>query len=233
MDSKNTPQPPRSNKYGLRFEDLSPEDREFFRPFWEEPAPHPNFVVGEKRMVGARVRMATGLSFTLLIASALVTVMLAISGFFLVAGATAILVGLSVFLLVAIRRRLFASLRLPGVPPPAKNKKARWFWLPHILVILSLVSLIASFSVIPSIFADPNPLVTRAWGILFAELGMFGLLVAALAYGLVALAAYSPHDDDERIMRPTDFAEQVLERDLRKNEGDSLYDSDWIRGKKQ
>ncbi|MBM7052057.1 hypothetical protein [Rothia sp. ZJ1223] len=226
-----TPQPPR--KYGLRFEELSAEDREFFRPFWEEPAPHPNFVVEEQRLVNARVRMATGLSFTLLMVSALVTALLALSGFFFTAGATAIAVGISLFLIIAVRRRLFKSLRLPGAPPPAKNAKARWFWLPHLLVIASVFSLITSFALVPTVFADPNPLVTRAWGIFFAELGMFGLLIAALAYGLIALAAFSPHDDDERIMRPTDFAEQLLERDLRKSEGDDFYDSDWITGKKR
>lgn len=232
MVASNNQQPP-ERKFGLRFEDLTDEDREYFKPFWEEPAPHPNFVVEEQGTVDARVRMSTGLSFTLFTLSLLITVMLAASGYFFAAGVAAILVGASIFLLVAVRRRLFASLRLPGAPTPAKNKKARWFWLPHCLVAISVLSLVASFTVVPTIFAHPDPLIQRAWVIFFAEVGMFGLLVAALAYGLIALAAFSPHDDDERIMRPTDFAEQLLERDLRKSEGDDFYDSDWITGKKR
>lgn len=230
-DANANPRP--ATKYGLRYEDLSDEDREFFRPFWQEPEPHPNFVVHDENLVRARVRMATGLSFTLVLVGILLTLALAASQLPLLAGASVVIAGLGLFGLVAVRRRLFAWLRVPGSPPPTRNKKARWFWLPHTIVIISVLCMVASFAVVPQFVTHLDELHQRAWSIFFAELGFFGLLVAALMYGLIALAAYSKHDDDERIMRPTDYAEQMLEKDLRKRSGDDFYDSDWITGKRR
>lgn len=115
--------------------------------------------------------------------------------------------------------------------------KNRWYWLPHSLTLLALALGLVSFLIIPGVYSDVSAELRRNYVIMWAELAMFFLLLAALLYGIFALAAWSDHDDidDDRLIRPTDYAErlwaQEIEQNRDKGPGD-LYDSSWISGKK-
>ncbi|ORC16510.1 MULTISPECIES: hypothetical protein [Rothia] len=123
--------------------------------------------------------------------------------------------------------------------PTAQVKKplSRWFWLPHSLTLVAVLLGVASFLVIPHIYADAPHDLRRNYVIMWAELAFFFLLFAALLYGIFFLARFSDNDDedDNRLVRPTDFAERLYERDIErsgnKDPGD-FYDSSWISGKK-
>lgn len=125
----------------------------------------------------------------------------------------------------------------------AKKPLSRWFWLPHSLTIIAVLLGAASFLIIPHIYADAPHDLRRNYVIMWAELAFFFLLFAALLYGIFALSRFTDHDDedDERLMRPTDFAERLYEQELERGAGRNggngpgvggLYDSSWISGKK-
>ncbi|WP_237202820.1 hypothetical protein [Rothia endophytica] len=124
--------------------------------------------------------------------------------------------------------------------PTQKPKKplSRWFWFPHALTALALITALASFTVVPAVYSDISPELRRNYVIMWAELAFFFLLFAALLYGIFALARFTDHDDedDDRLVRPTDYAERLYEKDIaraQKNLPDSgFYDSSWVSGKK-
>lgn len=127
----------------------------------------------------------------------------------------------------------------PVEPPPQKPPRAknRWYWIPHSFTAIALILGVLSFLVIPDVYSDVSPELRRNYVIMWAELAMFFLLLAALLYGIFALAAWSDHDDidDDRLIRPTDYAEQFWEKEIEQNRGKdpgSFYDSSWISGKK-
>lgn len=124
-----------------------------------------------------------------------------------------------------------------------KRPRSRWYWLPHSLTTVAVLLAVASFLVVPAIYSDATPELRRNYVIMWAELAFFFLLFAALLYGIFALSRFTDHDDedDERLMRPTDFAERLYEQELERGAGrnggngpssDGLYDSSWISGKK-
>lgn len=121
---------------------------------------------------------------------------------------------------------------------PRRGSTSRWMWVPHSLTALALIMAVASFLVVPAVYSDLSPELRRNYVIMWAELAFFFLLFAALLYGIFALARFTDHDDDDddRLMRPTDYADQLLERDIdrvsRRLPPDELYDSTWITGKK-
>ncbi|WP_237199576.1 hypothetical protein [Rothia nasimurium] len=124
-----------------------------------------------------------------------------------------------------------------------KRSRSRWYWLPHSLTIVAVILAVASFLVVPAIYSDATPELRRNYVIMWAELAFFFLLFAALLYGIFALSRFTDHDDedDDRLMRPTDFAERLYEQELERGTGRNggngpgvggLYDSSWISGKK-
>lgn len=124
------------------------------------------------------------------------------------------------------------SARKPRKPP------SRWFSFPHTLTGLALITALASFTVVPAVYSDVSPELRRNYVIMWAELAFFFLLFAALLYGIFTLARFTDHDDedDDRLVRPTDYAERLYEKDIartQKNLPDSgFYDSSWVSGKK-
>ncbi|WP_237243047.1 hypothetical protein [Rothia nasimurium] len=123
-----------------------------------------------------------------------------------------------------------------------KRPRSRWYWLPHSLTILAVMLAVASFLVVPAIYSDATPELRRNYVIMWAELAFFFLLFAALLYGIFALSRFTDDDEgDERLMRPTDFAERLYEQELERGTDrkgwdgpgpGGLYDSSWISGKK-
>lgn len=129
---------------------------------------------------------------------------------------------------------------LPPLEPPRRARirtKNRWYWLPHSFTAIAIILGLISFLVIPEAYSDVSAELRRNYVIMWAELAMFFLLLAALLYGIFALAAWSDHDDvdDDRLIRPTDYAEQLWEKEIEQNRGKGpgdFYDSSWISGKK-
>lgn len=227
--------PDDSRSFGLRYEDMNEEEREYYREFWQEPKPRAGEVgyrLPEQDAVRARSRMATGLSFILLMLGILLTLISTVAGHTVLAILCSLIVVAGLGLLVAVRRRLFKSLRVKGQGPLTKNKKAKWLWLPHGIALTGVACAVVSLAVIPQVFAEAEPIVLRTHILIWNELTMLCLLVAALFYGLISLAIYTPEDYDESIVRPTDFAEQQIERDINRSKNkDDFYDSSWITGK--
>lgn len=192
-------QNPRPSRYGRRLEDLSDDERAYYREFLP-----PQALTGQQ---GAEKQMPGQASAPL------------------GSGATA-----------------HPARTSPG-SQRGKRPRSRWYWLPHSLTILAVILAVASFLVVPAIYSDATPELRRNYVIMWAELAFFFLLFAALLYGIFALSRFTDHDDedDERLMRPTDFAERLYEQELERGTGRNggngpgaggLYDSSWISGKK-
>lgn len=229
--------PAENGKFGLRYSNMSEEELEYYREFWQEPERQegePDYQIPQHTAVNARVRMATGLSFTLLLLGVLGSLIAFSFDNLLASVACGAVVAGALGLLIAVRRRLFASLRIPGQHPVQKNKKAKLFWIPHTLVMLGVIAGIISFTIIPEIYADAEPNLRRSYVLLWNEISMLGLLMGAVFYGVFALAVYTPEDPDDSIIRPTDYAEKQHEKDIargRRRDDDDFYDSSWISGK--
>ncbi|WP_421084381.1 hypothetical protein [Rothia nasimurium] len=122
----------------------------------------------------------------------------------------------------------------PHPTPPAKRNP--WIWFPHGLSVTAGLLALASFTLVPALLSEADADLRRNYAMLCVEVAFFLLVFAALLYGIFFLARFTDHDDedDERLMRPTDFAERLYEQDI---EGSnlpgpgSLYDSSWITGK--
>lgn len=218
-------------KYGLRFEDMSAEELEYYREFWQEPAPDPQFVVTESSSAEARVRMLTGLSFTVLLLGLLAAGAALLAGAIWWALPGLVVAGVGLVVLLLARRRYFRWLRPDGAAP-LPRPKSRWFWVGHVLVAVGLLAAVAGSTLVPEMYAGVDENLRRNYVLVWQESGMFLALLGALAYGIVALSAYSKEDLDESIIRPTDYAEKQLEKDLaRGRKDDDFYDSSWLSGR--
>lgn len=162
-----------SGKYGLRFDEMSAEEREYYREFWQEPEPEP-------------------------------------------------------------KPEPFVSplrLRRPKVRP----RRARWFWVGHALVVAGIICGVITIAVIPEKYGGGDPVVLQNYITMWSEITMLLLLAAAILYVLVAMSVYTPEDDDDSVIRPTDYADRQLEKDLargrRRDDDDDFYDSSWISRK--
>lgn len=221
----------KATRFGLRYEDMSEEELEYYREFWQEPAPDPQFLITDHSSAQARVRMLTGLSFTLLLVGLLASSPALTTGVLWWGLPGLVLTALALLLLVLVRRRYFAWLR-PDGEAPLPRAKSRWFWLAHSLFLAGLLAAVWGSVGVPALNAELDDNLRRNYVMLWQESGMFLILLSALAYGLVALSAYSTEDTDESIIRPTDFAEKLEEKDrARGRRPDSFYDSDWLSGK--
>ena len=216
-------------RYGLRYQDMTPEELDYYREFWQEPAPDPQFVVTSQSAASARVRMLTGISFSLLLLGlllALVPLTLSYPQWSLPGLALAALALISLLL---TRRRYFSWLRPDGQMPLPRSTSRR-LWLPHFLTAVGLLTAVAGSTAVPKIYAETEETLRRNYVLLWQESGMFLVLVGALTYGLVALSLYTAEDTDESILRPTDYAEKQRQKDRgRKNE--DFYDSSWLSGR--
>ncbi len=232
-DSGATPkQEGRQGKYGLRFADMTAQELEYYRQFWQpdrqrQEQAKQQEAARQRQEVKARIRMANGLSFTLAAVGLLCTLIPLLAGHLWLAALGAALTLLGIGLLIAIRRRFFASLRLAGQEPTPKNGKAKWFILPHLCVLAGLVTAVVAIVFVPQIFGSEPAQLIRSHAAMWSEITLLLWLLAALLYGLVALAAYTPEDSDESLIRPSGF-EQLYPR---QTDDDDFYDSSWISGR--
>ena len=218
-------------KYGLRYEDMTEEELEYYREFWQEPAPDPQFVVTSHSSATARVRMLTGLSFTVLLLGLLAALTPLILGHLWWALPGLAVAVLALVVLLLTRRRYFRWLR-PDGEAPLPRPTSRWLWLPHLMTLVGVLAAVAGSTVVPEIYADAEDTLRRNYVLLWQESGMFLVLLGALAYGLITLSLYTAEDLDESIIRPTDYAEKQREKDrTRGRRDDDFYDSNWLSGR--
>ena len=109
---------------------------------------------------------------------------------------------------MAVRRRLFAVLRAPGEEAVQRGEHSRWWLLPHLITVFGVGAVIASLTVVPVLYANVGEDLRRNYTVMWAEIGMTALIFAGLTYGMLALAVYTQKDEDERVLRPTDYAER-------------------------
>ena len=122
-------------RYGLRFENMSAEELEYYRPFWEEK-PDPDAVPPElidHLKVRARRRLVNALSLIAVAVGVTLTLSGMLSSALYLSFPGALAFGAGIFGWVAVRRRLFAWLRLPGESALKRGERSRWWILPHVL----------------------------------------------------------------------------------------------------
>ncbi|MFW0178594.1 hypothetical protein [Rothia sp. CCM 9418] len=238
MSTTPTPKSPQHNgKYGLRFDQMDEEELEYYREFWEIPQTpeDTNTVVSEQRLINAKMRMVSGLSFTVILIGLLSTTLGFLSSYLvaIVAGIVIVIVGATILMMA--RRRYTRLLGTSYRTLHIHRRHKRWFRIAHVLAVLGVLCAIASMSIIPKIFEHEEIALTRSHVVLWNELSLLFLLVAALIYGINFLSVYTPVDDDESIIRPTDYAQQRLAQDLAKDkkrhDDEDFYDSSWISGR--
>ena len=197
-------------RYGLRFENMSAEELEYYRPFWEEK-PDPDAVPPElidHLKVRARRRLVNALSLIAVAVGVTLTLSGMLSSALYLSLPGALAFGAGIFGWVAVRRRLFAWLRLPGESALKRGERSRWWILPHVLAAAGTASILGCFSVVPMIYAHVDDTLRRNHIVMWGEIGTTLLIFAALIYGMMALGEYTQQDDDERVLRPTDYAQQ-------------------------
>lgn len=171
-------------------------------------------------------RMVGGLSFASCMLGILVVFGLAAAAHprWAILGALPLVVGAAG--LISVRWRLVPVFR-DHEGRRQSRRGTRWFWLPAGMVALSIVFFVIGYMV-PHWMHGSNDVLVRNHVVMWTELGFLFLLMASLAAGLVALGLWSTPDDDDAILRRTDYAE----RDRKKRGGSTgdLYDSDWIQG---
>lgn len=200
------------SRYGLRFDQMDPEELEYYRPFWDISEDTEEHTVPDEvsavLVVRARRRFLNVMGLIVL-AVGLAT---AGAGLFvsalpaIIAGTLLSLVGVGCW--VAVRRRLFSVLRAPGEETVQQGEHSRWWWLPHSITVFGVGAVIASFTIVPVLYANAGENLRRNYTIMWAEIGMTALIFAGLIYGMLALAVYTQKDEDERVLRPTDYAER-------------------------
>ncbi|WP_030015339.1 MULTISPECIES: hypothetical protein [Micrococcales] len=210
--------------YGIR---ATPHGAASGRPGAEPTAPTAQgFARGGGTRASAYRRMAAGLSLAVCMLGVLAVFGLAASGHsrWALTGIAPLLVGVAG--LVSVWWRLLPAFRDAGGRRPRRTG-ARWFWVPIGMLVLSAVFFVVSY-LIPGWLTDPDPVRIRTHVLMWSELGFLCLLMASLSAGLVALRMWTPPDEDDSILRQTDFAERKRQKD---RGGDpDLYDSDWMRG---
>ncbi|WP_129656624.1 hypothetical protein [Rothia halotolerans] len=174
-------------------------------------------------------RMVAGISFAMCMLGVLVISGLMALGlpFWSLVGALPLLAGLGG--LIAVHWRLAPSLRDaegPRVPRTAN----RLFLVPAGIAMLGVGALVVSYFG-PGLVSSDEQGAVRTHVVLWVEIGLVLLLLAALIAGLIALALWTVPDEDDSILRRPDFADDPprRRRDQRRG-GEDHYDSDWFRG---
>lgn len=175
-------------------------------------------------------RMVAGISFAMcLLGVLIVTGLMALGApFWSLVGAAPLLAGVGG--LIAVRWRLLPSLRDadgPRVPRTAN----RTFLIPAGIAMLGVGALVVSYFG-PGLVTSEEDGAVRTHVVLWVEIGLVLILLAALIAGLIALALWTVPDEDESILRRPDFAEDpgARRRRGRREPGGDFYDSDWFRG---
>lgn len=168
-------------------------------------------------------RMARGISFTLVMLGLLLAMGLTAVGLDggWAAGIPLVLLGVAGF--VAVQAQLHPALRDPSAAPLHHRSK---LWLaPAALLLLGLASVCGSLAVAPALEGTGRADQVAEWVSVLVVSGMTLVVASALGFGLVAMAALTPRDDDDSPLRPTGYAAQL--RHGRSPRG--YYDSEWIR----
>ena len=168
-------------------------------------------------------RMARGISFTLVMLGLLLAMGLTAVGLAWgwAAGIPPVLLGVAGF--VAVQAQLHPALRDPSAAPLHHRSK---LWLvPTALLVLGLASVGGTFAVAPALEGTARADQVAEWVSVLVVSGMTLVVASALGFGLVAMAALTPRDDDDSPLRPTGYAAQL--RHGRSPRG--YYDSEWIR----
>ncbi len=167
-------------------------------------------------------RMARGLSFTLIMLGVLLGAGLAAQGaaWGWAVGALLALPGAAGF--VAVQAQLHPALRDPAAPP--LRSRSRWWLVPAALLALGLLPLAGVFVVEPALAGTARAGRVDEYVSVLVVSGMTLVVSAGLGFGLVAMATFTPPDDDDSPLRPTGYAERLRRGDPREH-----YDSDWIR----
>jgi hypothetical protein len=184
-------------------------------------APRPDH--GSTASPQAARRMARGLSFTLVLLGLLLGGGLTTLGhaWGWVVGALLGLPGLAGF--VVVQAQLHPALRDASVPPLRSRSK---LWLiPSALLLLGLLPLAGVFAVQPLLAGTAGAHLADEYVSVLVVSGMTLVVAAALGFGLVAMSAFTPVDDDDSPLRPTGYAERF--RRPARGPGDH-YDSEWI-----
>lgn len=189
------------------------------------PGPHapPRADRGPATSPRAARRMARGLSFTLLLLGLLLGGGLTALGhaWGWAVGALLALPGLAGFVLV--QAQLLPALRDASIPQLRSRSK---LWLiPFTLLLLGLLPLAGVFAVQPLLAGTAGAHQADQYVSVLVVSGMTLVVTAGLGFGLVAMASFTPIDDDDSPLRPTGYAERL--RRPAHGPGDH-YDSEWI-----
>lgn len=200
-------------------------------------APPPRPTPGSAR---ALRRLVTGLSIALTLLGFLMILGLLTLEYSGLAwlGGVPLAAGVSGFFAVAWR--LPKALRDPqDAEPRAPRRMARWFWAPAV-VALAGAGGVAAGMLMPRVHAGEDPTLIRNHVVMWLEIGLVLLILAAVLLGLILLGLWTtPDEDDHTILRRTDYAQRRREgrrpSDAHGPHGpgpDSpYYDPDWIRGR--
>ncbi|MFE7630303.1 hypothetical protein [Kocuria sp. NPDC057446] len=200
-----------------------PEYGQRLPPQHVPPRPAPSAARAPAASARAARRMARGLSFTLVLLGLLIGGGLTALGqaWGWAVGALLALPGLAGF--VVVQTQLHPALRDASVPPLRSRSK---LWLiPAVLLLLGLLPLAAVFAVQPLLAGTAGAHLADEYVSVLVVSGMTLVVAAALGFGLVAMASFTPADDDDSPLRPTGYAERL--RRPARGPADH-YDSEWI-----
>ncbi|MFF0990143.1 hypothetical protein [Kocuria nitroreducens] len=168
-------------------------------------------------------RMARGLSFTLVLLGLLLGGGLTALGhpWGWAVGALLALPGLAGF--TVVQAQLHPALR-DASARPLRSRSKLWL-IPSVLLLLGLVPLAGVFAVQPLLVGTAGAHLADEYVSVLVVSGMTLVVAAALGFGLVAMASFTPVDDDDSPLRPTGYAERL--REPLRGPGDH-YDSEWV-----
>lgn len=172
-------------------------------------------------------RMARGLSFTLVMLGLLIGGGLAALGsaWGWAIGALLVLPGLVGF--AVVQAQLHPALRDASVPP--LRSRSRLWLVPAGLLVLGALLLAGALGAQPLLAGTDRAHQVEEYVSVLVVSGMTLVVAAGLGFGLVAMASFTPVDDDDSPLRPTGYAER-LRRPARGPV--DHYDSEWIRGRR-
>lgn len=200
-----------------------PEYGQRLPPQHVPPRAGPRAARGPSASPRAARRMARGLSFTFVMLGVLIGGGLTALGsaWGWAAGALLVLPGLVGF--VVVQAQLHPALRDASVPP--LRSRSRLWLIPSALLLLGTLLLAAVFGAQPVLTGTAREHLVDEYVSVLLVSGMSLVVAAGLGFGLVAMASFTPVDDDDSPLRPTGYAE-----DLRRSvpAPREHYDSEWI-----
>ncbi|MFI7743811.1 hypothetical protein [Kocuria rhizosphaericola] len=200
-----------------------PEYGQRLPPQHAPPGGPPGAGRGSTASPRAARRMARGLSFTFVMLGLLIggglTALSSAWGW--AAGALLVLPGLVGF--AVVQGQLHPALRDASVPP--LRSRSRLWLVPSALLLLGALLLAGVLGVQSALAGTARAHLVDEYVSVLVVSGMTLVVAAGLGFALVAMASFTPVDDDDSPLRPTGYAEG-LRRPAR--EPRDHYDSDWI-----